>query len=134
MASIDRQFELEEGSTEPFEQQGAALHVGPEQRDATLTGGEPQDGDLVSSHCCGAGHEDLQYDSRAVADDGLGDEGFGCVAERLADGDVPVALEFRDDRRQLLEPRRRAGGNGFVAHDLGHADHCAVLAGPMPRA
>ena len=134
MASIDRQFELEEGSTEPFEQQRAALHVGPEQRDATLTSGETQDGDLVSSHCCSTGHEDLQYDSRAVADDGLGDEGFGSVAERLADGDLPVTLELRDDRGQLVEPRRRADGNGFVAHDLGHVDHGAVLVGPMPRA
>jgi hypothetical protein len=109
--------------SEPFQQHRAALVVGLVQLRAALAAAASQHGDLVLRVIAGARDHQLQHRRRAVGPERLRDVRLGAAGVRPAGGDLPVPLQPGHQRREPVQPGMRAGRLGLGADHRGHLDH-----------
>ena len=94
-----------------------------QQPHASLAVGEAQDRDLVLGCVAATRYEELQYRLSPVGGDRLCNVSLGRVGIRGSDGDAPLLLKARDERRQPVEPPIGADRERLLADDLGNLQH-----------
>ena len=128
---LDRQGQLVERGTQPFEEERSDRLVGAKELHTALARSQSEHRDLARGRLERARDDQLEHGRCAVFEDRIGNKRFRRVVVAPADRNRPLPLEARDEIVEISEPSFGADCERLAPDNFGKIDHQKVSAAAL---